>query len=90
MGFPRQEYWSGLLLPPPSNVPGPGIELVSPAWQAYSLPLSHLENTINDLATQNFQMYKLDFQKAEEPEIKLPASTGSPPEKSVCSLGSNS
>ena len=25
----------------------------------------------------NFQMFKLDFKKAEEPEIKLPISTGS-------------
>ena len=25
----------------------------------------------------NFQMFKLDLEKAEEPEIKLPASTGS-------------
>ena len=31
MGFPRQEYWSGLPLPSPSNLPSPGIELVSPA-----------------------------------------------------------
>ena len=27
--------------------------------------------------TENFQMYKLDSEKAEEPEIKLPTSTGS-------------
>ena len=27
--------------------------------------------------TVNFQMFKLDFEKAEEPEIKLPASVGS-------------
>ena len=27
--------------------------------------------------TANFQMFKLDLEKAEEPEIKLPASTGS-------------
>ena len=27
--------------------------------------------------TKNFQMFKLDLEKAEEPEIKLPASTGS-------------
>ena len=27
--------------------------------------------------TKNFQMYKLDLEKAEEPEIKLPKSTGS-------------
>ena len=26
---------------------------------------------------ENFQIYKLDFKKAEEPEIKLPTSTGS-------------
>ena len=27
--------------------------------------------------TKNFQMYKLDLEKAEEPEIKWPTSTGS-------------
>ena len=27
--------------------------------------------------TMNFQMFKLDLEKAEEPEIKLPASVGS-------------
>jgi len=27
--------------------------------------------------TVNFQMFKLDLEKAEEPEIKLPTSTGS-------------
>ena len=27
--------------------------------------------------TENFQMYKLDLEKAEEPEIKLPKSVGS-------------
>ena len=26
---------------------------------------------------ENFQMFKLDLQKAEEPEIKLPTSAGS-------------
>ena len=31
MGFPRQEYWSGLPFPPPGDLPDPGIELVSPA-----------------------------------------------------------
>ena len=32
MGFSRQEYWSGLPLPPPGDLPNPGIELESPAW----------------------------------------------------------
>ena len=27
--------------------------------------------------TENFQMFKLDLEKAEEPEIKLPTSVGS-------------
>ena len=31
MGFPRQEYWSGLLRPPPGHLPDPGIEPESPA-----------------------------------------------------------
>ena len=31
MGFPRQEYWSGLLFPPPKDRPDPGIEPTSPA-----------------------------------------------------------
>ena len=29
MGFPRQEYWSGLPLPPPGDLPNPGIEPTS-------------------------------------------------------------
>ena len=29
MGFSRQEYWSGLLFPPPGDLPNPGIKLVS-------------------------------------------------------------
>ena len=31
----------------------------------------------SNMWTMRFQMFKLDFQKAEEPEIKLPTSTGS-------------
>ena len=31
----------------------------------------------NSMGTENFQMYKLDLEKAEEPEIKLPAFIGS-------------
>ena len=26
MGFPRQAYWSGLLFPPPGDLPDPGVE----------------------------------------------------------------
>ena len=31
----------------------------------------------NSTGTMNFQMFKLDLEKAEEPEIKLPVSAGS-------------
>ena len=36
MGFPRQEYWSGLPFPPPGNLPDPGIKLSSPALRVDS------------------------------------------------------
>ena len=38
MRFSRQEYWSGLLFPPPRDLPDPGIKTGSPALQADSLP----------------------------------------------------
>ena len=41
MEFSRQEYWSGLPFPSPGDLPDPGIELMTPAWQADALPLSH-------------------------------------------------
>ena len=37
MGFPRQEYWSGLLFSSTGDLPDPGMELGSPALQADSL-----------------------------------------------------
>ena len=30
MGFPRQEYWSGLPFPSPGGLPDPGIKPMSP------------------------------------------------------------
>ena len=45
MGFPRQEYWSGLPFPSPEDLPNPGIESGSPA-----LPL----NRINSLLSRAF------------------------------------
>ena len=38
MGFLRQEYWSGLPFPSLEDLPDPGIEPRSPAFQADSLP----------------------------------------------------
>ena len=37
MGFSRQEYWSGLPFPSPGDLPDPGIEPGSPAFQVDAL-----------------------------------------------------
>ena len=50
------------------------IALIS---HARKVMLKILQSRINSTWTENFQMFKLDLEKAKEPEIKLPASTGS-------------
>ena len=37
-GFSKQEYWSGLLCPPPGDFPNPEVEPRSPALQVDALP----------------------------------------------------
>ena len=45
MGFPRQEHWSGFPIPPPGDLPDPGIKPRSPAlaggffitWEALNI-----------------------------------------------------
>ena len=53
MGFSRQEYWSGLPFPSPGDLPDPGIEPGSPAFQADTLtseppgkPMTNLDNIL--------------------------------------------
>ena len=38
MGFSRQEFWGGLPVPSPGDLPDPGSEPGSPTLQADSLP----------------------------------------------------
>ena len=50
MGFPRQEYQSGLPFPPPGHLPDPGIKSTSPAlpgkpFQMYKLCIKMDYNT---------------------------------------------
>ena len=54
MGFSRQEYWSGVPLLSPGDLPNPGIEPRSPALQADTLtseppgkPLDTVEESVN-------------------------------------------
>ena len=42
VGFPRQEYWSGLPFPPPRDIPDPGIKPASPAFQEGSFLTSNM------------------------------------------------
>ena len=51
MEFPRQKYWSGLPFPSPGDLPDPGIEPMSPALQADTLP-SEPSGKPNTLITQ--------------------------------------
>ena len=43
--------------------------------------LKTLQVMLNSTWTENFQMFKLDLEKADEPVIKLPTSTGSSKEQ---------
>ena len=52
MGFVQKEYWSGLLCPPPGDLPNPGIKPaspLSPELQVGSLLLSHWGSLPSDL-----------------------------------------
>ena len=50
------------------------IALIS---HASKVMLKILQARLQECVTENFQMFKLDLEKAEEPEIKLPTSVGS-------------
>ena len=51
MGFSRREYKVGLPNPPPGDLPNLGIEPMSPAILADSLPLSHLRSPATRINT---------------------------------------
>ena len=50
------------------------IALISPATEVM---LKILQARLQQFVNVNFQVFKLDLEKAEEPEIKLPTSVGS-------------
>ena len=65
MGFSWQEYWSGLLCPPPGDLPNPGIEPASPespALQVDYLPLSHWGSSFLHVACLAF-ILEWNFQR---------------------------
>ena len=72
MGFSRQEYWSGLPFPSPGDLPNPGIEPGSPAFQADALtsePPGKPDDMIGYLENPRKPMLKLTrprFRKVAE------------------------
>ena len=51
MGFPSQEYWSGLPFPSPEDLPNLEIKPTSPSSRF--LPLSHLRSSNQQMDTTN-------------------------------------
>ena len=64
IGFPRQEYWSGLPSPSPGDLPDPGLKPGSPALQADSLlsepprKASVQMNTVKDLPDSHSAIFQ--------------------------------
>ena len=54
VGFPRQEYWSGLPFPSPGVLSDPGIKARSPVLQADSLPPEPPGEAQDHTANQTF------------------------------------
>ena len=57
--------------------------------QVSKVMLKTVQARLQEYVNQELQMYKLDLEKAEEPEIKLPTSTGSY-KKTKLTVGSSS
>ena len=56
------------------NVQTAPVALIS---YASKILLKILQARLQQYVTKNFQMFKLDLEKAEEPEVKLPTTIGS-------------
>ena len=65
MGFPRQEYWTGLPFPSPVDLPNSGTELKSPALTGRFFTTGHLVGGgINQELRMNIDtLYKTDNQQ---------------------------
>ena len=80
--------WRILRMREPGELPSMGLHRVGHNWSdltaaavSFHMLASWCSKSFklgfNSMWTKNFQMYKLDLEKAEEPEIKLPISVGS-------------
>ena len=53
MGFPGEEYWSGLSFPSPGDLPDPGIKPISLVFAGGFLPLSQ-QGSLNDRLLEKY------------------------------------
>ena len=75
MRFSRQDYWSELPFLSPEDLPDPGIEPVSPALQADSLPLCHLGSQLS--MNDELPLYTLEINKRDQLHLCLVSETQS-------------
>ena len=68
MGFPRQEYWSGLPFPPPGDLPNLGIEPSSPALASKVFSTEPCGNPQRDLTVHLILLFHLGMKKWEARE----------------------
>ena len=72
--FSRQEDWNGFPCPPPGGLPNSGIEPMSPALQADSLPLSHKGSPLGSQGTKMSLPFVVDW--IRDPEMSFSKSPG--------------
>ena len=74
MGFSKQEYWSGLPFPFSGDLPDPGMEPRSPAWQADSLLACSYEESPAMRETQTISLgCKITEMVTAAMKVKKPA-----------------
>ena len=71
MRFFRQECWIGLLLPPPGDIPNPGIEPAFHTLQADSLPSEPSGKPPYNSTSKNKTHTQTDLKMDEDLEIFL-------------------
>ena len=68
MGFSRQEYWSGLLLPSPGVLPNPGLNPGLPHCRQMLYCLSHREARLENLRSVKHTDGTQGEKRADGPE----------------------
>ena len=82
MGFPRQEYWSGLPFPSPGDLPDPGVKplsLTSPTLAMDSLPVW----AIGEGQIKSQPLFTLDAAETAS-GLSLPSNPGCSPTSTTC------